>query len=166
MYWSQWGEMPRIERSHMDGMSRLIIVNNQLKSPNGLAVDHSAGKIYWTDAGSKSIEFADIDGQNRKVLLSGNSIPYPFGLDVFANHVYWTDWTTQNIERANKITGQDRTIISTDMNDLMKVRVFHRKRKNVPHSCYTKNGGCSHLCLLKPKGRSCACPTGIKLDVS
>lgn len=32
--------------------------------------------------------------------------------------------------------------------------------------CGKNNGGCSHLCLLKPGGRSCACPIGIKLNVS
>lgn len=165
MYWSQWGELPRIERAHMDGTSRMIIVNNNVTWPNGLAVDHSAGKLYWTDGGSRTIEFANIDGKNRKVLLGGSSIPHPFGLDVFENHIYWTDWETQNIERAHKTTGQNRTILSTNMNDLMKVRVFHRTRKSIRHSCNTKNGGCTHLCLLKPKGRTCACPTGIKLGV-
>lgn len=27
----------------------------------------------------------------------------------------------------------------------------------------TTNGGCSHLCLLNVRGRSCACPTGVRL---
>ncbi|KAG5887975.1 hypothetical protein JTB14_035048 [Gonioctena quinquepunctata] len=49
------------------------------------------------------------------------------------------------------------------MNDLMDVRIFHRNRKLIKHSCSNKNGGCTHLCLLKPEGHSCACPTGIKL---
>ena len=30
-------------------------------------------------------------------------------------------------------------------------------------SCSANNGGCSHLCLLKPGGYACACPTGIAL---
>lgn len=166
MYWSQCGEMPRIERAHMDGTSRMIIVNTNLTLPNGLAVDQAAGKIYWTDGGFRKIEFADINGQNRRVLLGGNTIPHPYGLDVFENYIYWTDWTTQNIERAHKTTGQNRSVISTNMKDIMKVRVFHRTRKSVRHACSSKNGGCSHLCLLKPNGRTCACPTGIKLEVS
>ncbi|KAJ8919440.1 hypothetical protein NQ315_016538 [Exocentrus adspersus] len=163
MYWSEWGEKPKIERSNMDGTNRFIIASTNLTWPNGLAVDHLAGKIYWTDAGSRTIEFANFDGSNRKVLLGGNTIPHPFGLDVFENNVYWTDWENRNIERANKVTGQNRTVISSDMNDLMDVRVFHRNRKPIKHSCIYKNGGCSHLCLLRPKGHSCACPTGIKL---
>lgn len=165
MYWSQWGEMSKIERAHMDGTNRMIIVSTNLSAPNGLAVDHSGGKIYWADGPSKSIEFADIDGKNRKILLGGSSVPHPFGLDVFENHIYWTDWVSHNIERAHKTTGQNRTVLSTNMNDLMNVRVFHRARKSIRHFCSAKNGGCTHLCLLKPKGRACACPTGIILAV-
>ena len=47
----------------------------------------------------------------------------------------------------------------------MDVRVFHRNRKITKTPCSTKNGGCTHLCLLRPKNNhTCACPTGIKLE--
>lgn len=29
--------------------------------------------------------------------------------------------------------------------------------------CGRRNGGCTHLCLPRPNGTSCACPTGILL---
>ncbi|KAJ9594395.1 hypothetical protein L9F63_014185 [Diploptera punctata] len=50
----------------------------------------------------------------------------------------------------------------------MDVRVFHRGRQPMPSVCQTNNGDCSHLCLLAPgsKGRTCACPIGIKLMVN
>lgn len=69
MFWTQWGEIPRIERAHMDGTNRMVILSTNLTWPSGLAIDHSAGKVYWTDAGSQTIEFANIDGLNRKILL-------------------------------------------------------------------------------------------------
>lgn len=69
MYWSDWGDKPKIERADMDGKNRLIIASTNLTWPNGLAVDHSTGKIYWTDAGSNAIEFANFDGSDRRVLL-------------------------------------------------------------------------------------------------
>ncbi|XP_056643570.1 low-density lipoprotein receptor-related protein 4 isoform X1 [Diorhabda sublineata] len=163
MFWSEWGERPKIERANMDGTNRLIIASNNLTWPNGLAVDHLTSKIYWTDGGTRSIEYSNLDGSERKILLDGNNVPHPFGLDVYGDHIYWTDWETQNIERANKFTGKNRTVLSNSMNDLMDVRVFHRNRKNLKTSCGVNNGGCSHLCFLRPKGHSCGCPIGIKL---
>lgn len=31
------------------------------------------------------------------------------------------------------------------------------------NACKNSNGGCSHLCLRKPRGFSCQCPTGVKM---
>lgn len=39
IFWSDWGQPPRIERSYMDGSDRKIIVNTNLGFPTGLAID-------------------------------------------------------------------------------------------------------------------------------
>lgn len=98
-------------------------------------------------------------------MSEGPDLPHPFGLDVFENSIYWTDWNSFNIETAHKLTGANRTVLATAVSGLMDVRVFHRNRKMIKTPCNNNNGGCTHLCLLKPKGYSCACPTGIKLAV-
>lgn len=163
MYWSDWGEKPKIERAAMDGTMRSVLIAHNLTWPNGLAIDYDTNRLYWSDGGTSSIEYSNLDGSNRKILLEGSSLPHPFGLDVFGDNVYWTDWETLKIERANKFTGQNRKVISTGITDLMDVRAFHRNRKYSTTSCHINNGGCSDLCLLKPKGHSCACPIGIAL---
>lgn len=56
MYWTDWGENPKIERAAMDGSDRLILVNSSLGWPNGLALDYTEGKIYWGDAKTDQIE--------------------------------------------------------------------------------------------------------------
>ncbi|KAB0798924.1 hypothetical protein PPYR_06804 [Photinus pyralis] len=163
MYWSDWGKKPKIERAAMDGTMRTILISQNLTWPNGLAIDHAAGKLYWADGGTKAIEYSNLDGTNREVLIGSSILPHPFGLDVFGNYVYWTDWITSNIEAATKLTGSNRTILGSGINELMDVRVFHRSRKIIKTACSNNNGGCTHLCLLKPVGYSCACPIGITL---
>lgn len=69
MYWSDWGKKPKIERAAMDGTTRIVLISNNLTWPNGLAIDHVTGKIYWADGGTKAIEYSDLDGSNRKTLL-------------------------------------------------------------------------------------------------
>lgn len=103
---------------------------------------------------------------SNKYFSEGSDLPHPFGLDVFDNKIFWSDWQSSNIESANKITGTNRTIITSGISGLMDVRIFHRNRPKIKHQCSNKNGGCTHLCLLKPKGHTCACPIGIKLGVS
>lgn len=39
LFWSDWGQPPRIERSYMDGSDRKTIVDSNLGFPTGLAID-------------------------------------------------------------------------------------------------------------------------------
>ena len=44
-----------------------VIVN--VSKPEGLAVDYTSGKIYWTDAESNELLVANVDGSHKKVLV-------------------------------------------------------------------------------------------------
>lgn len=37
--------------------------------PNGLALDLTYNRIYWTDGGNRTIEYANLDGTGRKILI-------------------------------------------------------------------------------------------------
>lgn len=56
MYWTDWGEHPKIERANLDGTERVVLLNSSLGWPNGLAIDYAAGKLYWGDAKTDKIE--------------------------------------------------------------------------------------------------------------
>lgn len=56
MYWSDWGEVPKIERADLDGTERVVLVNTSLGWPNGLALDYQQRTIYWGDAKTDRIE--------------------------------------------------------------------------------------------------------------
>lgn len=58
MYWTDWGEVPKIERADLDGTERLVMANTSLGWPNGLALDYHQRKIYWGDAKTDKIEVA------------------------------------------------------------------------------------------------------------
>ena len=38
MYWTDWGQNPRIEKSGMDGTDRKILIQGGLGWPNGVAI--------------------------------------------------------------------------------------------------------------------------------
>lgn len=56
MYWTDWGEIPKIERAALDGTDRVVLVNTSLGWPNGLALDYAENTIYWGDAKTDKIE--------------------------------------------------------------------------------------------------------------
>lgn len=69
MYWSDWGKIPCIERADMDGKNRRRIISSGLTWPNGLALDLVNNRIYWTDGGNKTIEYSNLDGTGRTLLI-------------------------------------------------------------------------------------------------
>lgn len=67
MYWTDWGANPKIERAGMDASNRTVIISSNLTWPNGLAIDYETQRLYWADAGMKTIEFGNFDGSDRQV---------------------------------------------------------------------------------------------------
>lgn len=50
MYWTDWGEHAKLERSGMDGSERTVLISNNLGWPNGLAIDTAGSQLLWADA--------------------------------------------------------------------------------------------------------------------
>lgn len=67
MYWTDWGSNPKIERAGMDASNRIVIIASNLTWPNGLAIDYQTERLYWADAGMKTIEYGNFDGSDRQV---------------------------------------------------------------------------------------------------
>lgn len=59
MYWTDWGESPKIECAYLDGSERRVLVNTSLGWPNGLALDLEKNKLYWGDAKTDRIEVSN-----------------------------------------------------------------------------------------------------------
>lgn len=81
MYWTDWGMNTKIEKSNLDGTDRIVLVNTLIGWPNGLAIDRIQRKLYWADAKLDRIEYINLDGSGRKVLVSEN-IPHVFGFSL------------------------------------------------------------------------------------
>ncbi|XP_009574253.1 PREDICTED: low-density lipoprotein receptor-related protein 5 [Fulmarus glacialis] len=166
MYWTDWGETPRIERAGMDSSTRKIIVDSDIYWPNGLTIDLDEQKLYWADAKLSFIHRANLDGSFRQKVVEG-SLTHPFALTLSGDTLYWTDWQTRSIHACNKRTGEKRREILSALYSPMDIQVLSPDRQPYFHTpCEENNGGCSHLCLLSPRDPfySCACPTGVQLE--
>ncbi|XP_070532290.1 very low-density lipoprotein receptor-like isoform X1 [Ptychodera flava] len=158
MYWTDWGNRPKIERAWMDGTHREAIVTEKLVFPNGITIDYVMQKLYWVDASHDVIEYSNMDGSDRTTLKHA-TVHHPFAIDVFEDRVYWSDWTTKSIESANKWTGKDQQVVRSGLLNPMDIVVMHPVRQK-PGYNHCLASPCSHLCVLIPEGFSCVCPMG------
>ncbi len=114
----------------MDGELVTREVLHQLNGswPNGLTIDFTVSRLYWTDAKLKVIESSKLDGTDRKVILRVPS-QHPFSITIFEDLLYWADWTNEAIHKANKFTGKDHGYIIRDVFDVMGVEMYHHLRQ-------------------------------------
>ncbi|KAG7228330.1 hypothetical protein INR49_009194, partial [Caranx melampygus] len=160
MFWTNWNEQaPSIMRASLNGANVLVIIGNDIKTPNGLAIDHRAEKLYFSDATLDKIERCEYDGSNRYVLLKNEPV-HPFGLAVYGDYIFWTDWVRRAVLRADKYTGGDMKVLRADIpQQPMGIIAVANDTNSCEFSpCRTNNGGCQDLCLPTSDGRvNCSC---------
>jgi hypothetical protein len=113
----------RIHSMNPDGSDRKTIVTN-CRLPDGIAVDVQAGHIYWTNMGipnldDGSIERADLDGGNRKVIVPQGvtHTPKQLHLDKANGKLYWGDREGMRVMRANLDGSHVETLVERGRGD-------------------------------------------------
>jgi hypothetical protein len=113
----------RIHSMRPDGSDRKTIVTN-CHLPDGIVVDAEAGHIYWTNMGipsrdDGSIERADLDGGNRKIIVPQGvtHTPKQVHLDKERGKLYWSDREGMRVMRANLDGSQVETLVETGRGD-------------------------------------------------
>lgn len=185
IFWTDWGDEAKIERSSMDGTNRVTLHSEHLTWPNGLTIDIPTSTLYWVDAKLHIIESSDIHGRNRRPVLT-LGVLHPFAITVFENRLFWTDWNTRSIVSITKsVIGTNLTLVEDDLSAQerlltqnitdVQLNLFHPTDLHVvhpvlqpatPNPCGGDNRGCEYLCLISSEsddGYKCACPTGRRL---
>jgi len=179
LFWTTAGKYQRIERSAMDGTTRITLFNTGIGELGPIAVDKELRRIYWADLDLKRIESGDFDGGHRRIVVDGD-IRNPSGMYVFGDHLYWTDRSTVDsvLERVNKTTGRGREHLFSSQTSSSASRltdVVLVKRLNSSEllrtPCGRNNGGCSHLCVPFHSSSGlvnhrCSCPVGLMLSAN
>jgi len=109
----------RIHSMGPDGSNRRVIVSD-CHLPDGIVVDVEAGHIYWTNMGipnmnDGSIERADLDGSNRKVVVPQGvtHTPKQLHLEKRSGKLYWCDREGMRVMRANLDGTNVETLVKT-----------------------------------------------------
>ncbi|XP_069042806.1 low-density lipoprotein receptor-related protein 1 isoform X2 [Lepisosteus oculatus] len=166
MFWTNWNEQrPSIMRATLSGGNVVVIIGSDIRTPNGLAIDHRAEKLYFSDATLDKIERCEYDGSRRHVILKNEPV-HPFGLAVYGDYIFWTDWVRRAVLRADKYVGGDMKVLRADIpQQPMGIIAVANDTNSCEFSpCRVNNGGCQDLCLLTAEGRvNCTCRGDRKL---
>jgi DNA-binding beta-propeller fold protein YncE len=113
----------RIHAMNPDGSDKKTIVTN-CHLPDGIVVDAEARHIYWTNMGvpnlnDGSIERADLDGGNRRVIVPQGvtHTPKQIHLDKENGKLYWCDREGMRVMRANLDGSQVQTLVEAGRGD-------------------------------------------------
>jgi hypothetical protein len=113
----------RVHAMNPDGTDQKVIVSN-CHLPDGIAVDAQAGHIYWTNMGvpsvnDGSIERADLDGSNRKIIVPRGVTftPKQIHLDKEHGKLYWCDREGMRVMRAALDGSNIETLVDSSLGD-------------------------------------------------
>ena len=152
-----------IERCAMDGTSQQKLITMDLDEPGSLAVDSEQQKLFWTDVGLNRIEWSNLHGGHRQVLVEKESSLS--GITVLAPYLYWL--SGGNLRRLNyMVEGSQREEVVTRLSHARALVAVDQRWQETheEHPCSDGNGGCSHICYIQRDGSSgCSCPQSLSL---
>ncbi|XP_059193208.1 very low-density lipoprotein receptor [Centropristis striata] len=162
MFWSEIGNVVKIERAGMDGSERKALVNSSLGWPGGVAVDTISDRVYWTDERLRVIGSATLDGDDIRILQMKETTN-PFSLAVFNDMLYWSDSKTRVLLTAQKISGKNSRVLLKRPRQPFGVKIIHPLlQTGIASPC--EKVKCSHMCVLAPGPKAvCKCPFGLLL---
>uniref|UniRef100_A0A914CL48 Uncharacterized protein n=1 Tax=Acrobeloides nanus TaxID=290746 RepID=A0A914CL48_9BILA len=92
-----------------------VLVELNISSTYGLAVDWIHGLLFWTDYYLGTINVMDLNTKQNKVLFAEDiNNPGAIAVDPSKGLIFWTDYGRRRIERASMV-GNDRMFESTTM---------------------------------------------------
>ncbi|ERL86348.1 hypothetical protein D910_03756 [Dendroctonus ponderosae] len=166
LFWTDWGENPRIERIGMDGSNRSIIINTKIYWPNGLTLDTTSNRVYFADSKLDFIDFCNYDGTGRQNVLAGSHyLLHPHSLTIFEDTLYWTDRQLNRVLSAHKFKGDNQTVVSHLISQPLSIHVHHPSLQPITENPCIQ-ASCEQLCLTSPtsaSGYTCKCRAGFKL---
>ncbi|XP_077982993.1 uncharacterized protein LOC144437838 [Glandiceps talaboti] len=162
MYYTDWNVNPGIVRTDLDGQNPLVIQSQNVENPNGIALTPS--NMYWVDSHYDSglaatLEYSDLDGNNRVEVTHSFPIKVPFGIDVSNNKVYWSDWNETAIFEGDLLTGIHKQLVGNVI-DPMGVK-YATSNDGPPEPNDVCSGSTCDICVvgnIESSTAKCLCP--------
>lgn len=98
--------------SHATGTKKVVI--DGLGDPSGVAYDWAAGRFYWVDRESGTLERARLDGSGRETLRTDLVDPSSLEIDKDEGYLFFSEESSNRIRRTD-LDGENETTILTGL---------------------------------------------------
>jgi hypothetical protein len=90
IYWSSYTNPGGVLAGDLGGSGAQNLFTRE-SSPDGVAIDAAAGKIYWADTTSGAIRVGNLDGTGAQDLYTGETQASGVAIDPASGLIYWAD---------------------------------------------------------------------------
>ncbi|KAJ8043064.1 Low-density lipoprotein receptor-related protein 5 [Holothuria leucospilota] len=150
VYWTCLGQ---IETSKADGRDRTVLASNNVSDPRSLALDSETMTLFWTDAGTLTLESLRLDGSNRKRVFSAPVFSNLSGFTIDSYAYFWANPVGKRLQLVEK-NPSSGTFYNLWLNPLSSIEgiYYYNSAADIqePNTCRLSNGGCQELCF--PEG--------------
>ncbi|XP_068561732.1 low-density lipoprotein receptor-like [Cebidichthys violaceus] len=140
----------------MDGRNKAVLWRKS-SIPTSLVFSNHGTTIYWADTGEDVISSIGVDGTGYKQFKTGSGLLTAFThvedilLWVTVDKDLTKLWFSDGLQ-PNQLWFETKTRV-------VEVQAYSNDSQSGTNSC-SNNGGCVHLCLPYPGGRTCKCGQG------
>jgi sugar lactone lactonase YvrE len=144
VYWCDRGDVrdksvnPKIMRVNFDGSDIETLVDKDLISPVGIALDVPNGKVYFTDRYANNIRRSNLDGSGVELVVRGTNYPVDLALDLKNRFMLWTGRQDGTVFRTpmdeNNQDGSKIATIVSGLSSPIGMGIDHRNDR----ICYTE----------------------------
>ncbi|XP_032361995.1 nidogen-2 isoform X21 [Etheostoma spectabile] len=150
VYWTDLSARTINRASMATGAEPEILINTNLVSPEGLAVDVKRRLMFWVDSNPDMIESANLDGSGRRTLFDTDLVnPRAIIVVSSTGTLYWTDWNREapKIE-SSSVDGQNRRVVVSEGIGLPNALTYDSSSRQV---CWA-DAGTKRLECVSPDG--------------
>uniref|UniRef100_I3J869 Si:dkey-88l16.3 n=1 Tax=Oreochromis niloticus TaxID=8128 RepID=I3J869_ORENI len=141
----------------MDGRNKAVLWGKS-RIPNSLVFINNGSRLYWADTDAGVISSIGVDGSGYKQFKAGPDLIISF---TYTENILF--WVTQGKD-VTKLWFSDglqsKQLWFETKTSVVEVRAYSNDSQSGSNSCSKNNGGCAHLCLAYPGGRTCKCGRG------
>ncbi len=124
-------------------------------------------RLFWIDILGNRIESVNLYGTDRRTEAVGDVLWN--SLTSVGDTLFWSLWDSPNIRYLNVVSSRNNQTLnlpcSFDKTEGVQLASGILDGDIIQSPCGTKNGNCSHLCLMAEEKKQCACPFGLSLSI-